>query len=173
MYFGDCVFNLCVRQCLISRSESSKPHPERSAIAEHFCWGNTLLLLIKLEKLIQISVFISVRPLQRWEVCYKSNIWVWVRTFWMTLVYSSSVEETSSNISKMKWLVRINWYKMSSKHRQWEWEQSIPVDWIKGLVWNSQKVINYDRHMQKARGYFGQNIMIVITTKINTPIQVH
>lgn len=29
-------------------SKSSKPHPERKAIAEHFCCGNTLPFLIKL-----------------------------------------------------------------------------------------------------------------------------
>ena len=32
-------------------SKSSKPHPERRAIAEHFCCDNVLPLLIKLEKL--------------------------------------------------------------------------------------------------------------------------
>ena len=45
------------------RSKSSKPHPERKTIAEHFCYGNTLPLLKKKkqEKLIQISVLISVQ----------------------------------------------------------------------------------------------------------------
>ena len=41
-------------------SKSSKPHQEIRAKAEHFCCGNTLLFLRKLEKLIQISVLISV-----------------------------------------------------------------------------------------------------------------
>ena len=41
-------------------SKNFKPHPERRACAEHFCSGN-ILLLIKLEKLIQISVLISVQ----------------------------------------------------------------------------------------------------------------
>ena len=35
-------------------SKRSNPHPERKAVAEHFCHGKTLPLLIKLEKLIQI-----------------------------------------------------------------------------------------------------------------------
>ena len=62
----------------------SKPHPERRAIAKHFHCSNTLSLLIKLEKLMQISVLISVqlRPIQRWEVCDKSKIWARLRTFW-------------------------------------------------------------------------------------------
>ena len=38
-----------------------KPHPERRAIAKHFCYSNTLPLLIKLEKLIQISAFTFVQ----------------------------------------------------------------------------------------------------------------
>lgn len=38
------------------RSKSSEHHPERRAIAEHFCCGNTLPLLIKLEKVSQISL---------------------------------------------------------------------------------------------------------------------
>ena len=42
------------------RSKGSNLHRERRAIAEHFCSANTLLLLIKFEKLIQISVLISV-----------------------------------------------------------------------------------------------------------------
>ena len=49
------------------RSKSSKLHSERIAIGEHFCCGSkTLLLLIKLGKLIQIFVLISVqvRPIQ-------------------------------------------------------------------------------------------------------------
>ena len=33
---------------------------KEGAIAEHFCYGNTLLILIKLEKLIQISVLNSL-----------------------------------------------------------------------------------------------------------------
>ena len=65
------------------RSKSSKPHPERNAIAEHFCCGNTLQLFITLEKLIQISVLISVqaRLIERWEVCDKSKILMRLRTF--------------------------------------------------------------------------------------------
>ena len=47
--------------------KTSKPLSERRAIAEHFCCDNTLLLLIKLEKLFQISILISVQvsPIQR------------------------------------------------------------------------------------------------------------
>ena len=67
-------------------SKCSKPHPERSVIADPFCCGNTLPILIKLEKLSQILVLISMqmRPKQWWDVCDKSKIWVRIRTFWMT-----------------------------------------------------------------------------------------
>ena len=44
-----------------SRSKSSKPNLERRALAEYFCCGDTLPLLIKLEKPIQISVLIFVQ----------------------------------------------------------------------------------------------------------------
>ena len=40
-------------------------------MAKHFYCGNTLPLLIKVEKLIQI--FEQLRPIQRWEVCDKSK----------------------------------------------------------------------------------------------------
>ena len=54
--------NLFSRECFkyLSRSKSSKPHLERTAIVEHFCCGDPLRLLIKKEKLIQISLLISV-----------------------------------------------------------------------------------------------------------------
>lgn len=49
------------------RPKCSKPQPERRTIAEHFVYGNKLPPFIKLEKLIQVSVLISlqVRPIQR------------------------------------------------------------------------------------------------------------
>ena len=64
--------------------KSSYPHWERRAIAEHSCYGNALLLLIKLEKLIQISFLTSVqvRLIHICEVSYKSKIWEKLRTFW-------------------------------------------------------------------------------------------
>ena len=43
------------------RSKTSKPHQERTHIVEHFYCGNKLSLLIKLEKIIHISVIISVQ----------------------------------------------------------------------------------------------------------------
>ena len=48
-------------------SKSSKPYPERRAIAKHFYFGKKLPLLMKIKKLISISVLISrqVRPIQR------------------------------------------------------------------------------------------------------------
>ena len=48
----------------------------------YFCCGNA-------PALVQISVLISMqmRPIQRWEVCNKSKIWEWIKTFWMTLIY--------------------------------------------------------------------------------------
>ena len=58
-----------------SRFKSFGPYPERRAIAEYFCYGNTLPLLIKLENLIQISVLISVqlKLIQKWETSDKSE----------------------------------------------------------------------------------------------------
>ena len=47
------------------------PNQKKRAIAEQFCCGNTLRLLKKLEKLIQISV--QVKPIRRWEVFDKSK----------------------------------------------------------------------------------------------------
>ena len=41
-------------------SKGFNPYSERRVIAKHIYSGNTLPLLIKLEKLIQISVFIFV-----------------------------------------------------------------------------------------------------------------
>ena len=55
-------------------SKSSKPHAERRSIAEHFCRGNTLPLLIKLEKLIRISVFITVQVRPITNVWYERKI---------------------------------------------------------------------------------------------------
>ena len=68
----------------------SRLQTERRAIAEYFCCGNTLLLLVKLEKPIQIPVLISVqlKSIQKWEVCDKSKICVRLIAFWMTLVYT-------------------------------------------------------------------------------------
>ena len=43
------------------RLKSCKPHQERRALAEHFCYSNAQPLLIKLEKPIQISVLISMQ----------------------------------------------------------------------------------------------------------------
>ena len=64
-------------------SKSSKPHSERRAIAEDFCGSNTLLHLIKLDKLIQIYILISVwmRPIQKYNVCDKSDILMRIRNF--------------------------------------------------------------------------------------------
>ena len=49
-----------------SHSKCYTPHPESKAIPEHFSSGNSLPLT-KLEKIIQISILISVqvRPIQR------------------------------------------------------------------------------------------------------------
>ena len=66
--------------CIWRSSKSFKPYLKRKALTEHFCNRNTLTFLINLEKLIQISFSISVqlRPIQRWEMCNKSTIWVWL-----------------------------------------------------------------------------------------------
>ena len=65
------------------RPKSSKLHTDRRTIAEHFSCDNTLLFLIRLEKLVQIFVLISLqlRSMQRWEVYDKSKIWMRLRTF--------------------------------------------------------------------------------------------
>ena len=65
------------------RSKSSKPHSERRVIAEHFCCGNILPLIIKQEKLIHIYVLIQIHmwPIQRLEVDNKSKIWMRHKTF--------------------------------------------------------------------------------------------
>ena len=51
-------------------------HPEKRDIAEHFCCGNALLFFffIKLEKLNQISVLISVRVEQKICERYVTNL---------------------------------------------------------------------------------------------------
>ena len=57
-------------------SKGSKLHPEKRALGEHICCGDTFLLFIKLEKLIQISVLITVHvgPIPRWLVYNTSKI---------------------------------------------------------------------------------------------------
>ena len=66
-----------------NHSKGSKLHPERGAIAEHFCCSNAPPLFIKLEKLIMIFVLISVqvRPVQNWEMRNKSKNWLKRRSF--------------------------------------------------------------------------------------------
>ena len=72
-----------------SRSKSSKPHSERRAITEHFCCSNTLPLLLKLEKIIQISFLISghVKPTERLAVYDKSKNRLRFRIFGKNLAY--------------------------------------------------------------------------------------
>ena len=84
--------------------KSSMPHPEQRAIAEYFYYGNTLLLLIKLEKLIQISVLISVqvKPIQRWKVYNRPKIWGQLRSFWMTLIYNWKFNKTKLSFKTLK-----------------------------------------------------------------------
>ena len=69
-------------------SKISKIHPERRALAEHFSLRNSLSLLIKVERLIQISVliFIQVRSIQRWEICNKSG-WSLKLFKWLSYIY--------------------------------------------------------------------------------------
>ena len=50
-------------------SKSSKPHTERRVTTEHFCCGSILSLLLKLEKLIQISIEISEQISYKVEIC--------------------------------------------------------------------------------------------------------
>ena len=56
-------------------SKSYKPHTENRAIVEYSCCGKTLPLLMKLRKLILISVLIpgQMRLIKRWKGCDKSK----------------------------------------------------------------------------------------------------
>ena len=40
-----------------------------------------------------------------------------------------------------------------------ESEQATPVDSIKGVVWSSEKVPEFDKHLEKARGHIDQNFV--------------
>ena len=70
----------------VCHSKTFEPQPERKTKAKHFCCGNTQPLQIKLKKLNQISVLISmqVKCIKKWEVCDKCKIWV---ALWTTLIY--------------------------------------------------------------------------------------
>ena len=57
-----------------------KPHLERRGILGKFCHGNVLPFLIKLVKLIQIQVLISMQARPMGEVYDKCKIWVRFRT---------------------------------------------------------------------------------------------
>ena len=53
---------MCVCVCVcVCYLKSSNHYTEKRTLAEHFCCSNTLLLLIKREKLIQTSVLILWR----------------------------------------------------------------------------------------------------------------
>ena len=94
-YFWNIFFHYIYIYIYMVRSKSPKPHQESQSWA--FCCGNTLLLLIKLGKRIQISVLTSVhlRPLQRSEVYDKSKIWdgieVFERLFFLVLWHCPSI----------------------------------------------------------------------------------
>ena len=61
------------------RSKSFQLHPKRIAIAEYFCCCNTLSLLIKQEKLIQIFLFYQKSHTKMF--CYGSFFWVRFKIF--------------------------------------------------------------------------------------------
>ena len=63
--------------------KGSKTNLEGRDIAEYFSFSNSLLVLIKLENLIQISGLISlqVEPIRRQGVCPKLKILMRLRTF--------------------------------------------------------------------------------------------
>ena len=69
------------------RPKTSKFYPEITAIAEYFCCCNTITLLIKLERLIQISLLFSVkvRLMVRGKLYKKFKIKFWLRTIWANL----------------------------------------------------------------------------------------
>ena len=82
-YLSRCNFNRIVQNVLSLAL--------KGVVAEHFCCASTLPLLIKLEKLIKISVLISVEvwPRQRSLMYEKSKAWMGQITFSMTLGYSA------------------------------------------------------------------------------------
>ena len=51
-----------------------------------------------------------------------------------------------------------------------ESEQATPVDSIKDVVRSSVKVPEFDKHMKKAGGHIGQNV-VEITIKIKTIVR--
>ena len=51
-----------------------------------------------------------------------------------------------------------------------ESEQATPMDSIKGVVQSSVKVPEFDKHLKKAGGHIGQNV-VEITTKMKTIVQ--
>lgn len=69
-FFAMIVLNMLFDYMRIIQNVLSFIHKKR-AMGEHFCCGNTLILLVKLEKLFQISVLISVHVRQ--VVCNKSK----------------------------------------------------------------------------------------------------
>ena len=51
-----------------------------------------------------------------------------------------------------------------------ESEQATPVDSVKDVVQSSMKVSEFDKHLKKARGHIGRNIM-EITIKMKTIVR--
>ena len=51
-----------------------------------------------------------------------------------------------------------------------ESEPATPVDSIKDVVWSSMKVPEFDKHLKKARGHIGQNV-VEITIKMKTIVR--
>ena len=51
-----------------------------------------------------------------------------------------------------------------------ESEQTTPMDSIKDIVWSSVKVPEFDKHLKKAGGHIGQNI-VEIAIKMKTIVQ--
>ena len=51
-----------------------------------------------------------------------------------------------------------------------ESEKMIPVDSIKDVVWSSVKVPEFDKHLKKAEGLIGRNV-VEITIKMKTIVR--
>ena len=51
-----------------------------------------------------------------------------------------------------------------------ESEQATPVDSIKDVVWSSVKIPEFDKHLKKAGGHIGRNV-VEITIKMKTIVR--
>ena len=82
-----------------------------------------------------------------WSICVKT-IWLDIHKEAFNKYTTYSYYIIIYHFTIPVWDLHQYWYK------KWmvEWELSAPVDWMKGLVQGSRKVLDYNRHVRKARG---------------------